>query len=153
MATFFFESSALVKRYVSETGSAWVNSLIAAATADDICLASLTSVEVISAIARRRLGGTIAPADAGLLIAQWRHEMSNDFLVVEITPMLISRAMNLAEKHALRGSDAVQLAVALEVQQQCLAAKVSLTVISADAELNSAAIAEGLTVENPNSHP
>jgi hypothetical protein len=43
----------------------------------------------------------------------------------------------------------VQLAAALEIH----ATDASLTLLSADAELNTAATAEGLSVEDPNSHP
>jgi uncharacterized protein len=61
--------------------------------------------------------------------------------------------MGLAETHALRAYDAVQLAAAVEVNAQCAALGVALTLISADAALNAAAMAEGLTVDDPNSHP
>jgi hypothetical protein len=62
--------------------------------------------------------------------------------------------MILAERHALRGYDAVQLAAALELQTVLTASGLpALTLVSADAELNAAAAAEGLTVEDPNLHP
>jgi len=48
----------------------------------------------------------------------------------------------------------VQLAVALEVNRSHQAAGSSpITLVSADRDLNDAATAEGLTVENPNLHP
>ena len=49
----------------------------------------------------------------------------------------------------LRAYDAVQLAAALEISHQIP----SLTLISADADLNTSAASEGLTVEDPNAHP
>ena len=62
--------------------------------------------------------------------------------------------MHLAEKHGLRGYDAVQLASVLEIHRQHLAVGLpSPVLVSADAELNSAALAEGLQIENPNLHP
>jgi predicted nucleic acid-binding protein len=61
--------------------------------------------------------------------------------------------MDLAERHVLRGYDAVQLAAALKVHREYVAFGGSCTLVSADAELNSAALAEGLSVENPNDHP
>jgi uncharacterized protein len=153
MADLFFDSSALVKRYVQEVGTPWVNNLIAAPTSTAIHIANPTCVEVVAAIARRRHGGLIAAPDAALLIQQFRQEYSTDYAVVAITPAIIYRAADLADTHALRGSDALQLAVALEVHQQCQSTGVSLTVISADTELNAAALAEGLTVDDPNNHP
>jgi len=57
--------------------------------------------------------------------------------------------VTLVRRHGLRGYDAVQLAAVLEIH----ATDPSLTLLSADAELNAAALAEGLTVDDPNLHP
>jgi hypothetical protein len=58
--------------------------------------------------------------------------------------------MTLAENHALRAFDAVQLAAALRVQAGYVAVGETLTLVSADTDLNTAALAEGLLVEDPN---
>ena len=61
--------------------------------------------------------------------------------------------MALAEKHALRGYDAVQLAAALEVQSQRIEDELPPPeLISADTALNDAALLEGLKVDDPNNH-
>jgi hypothetical protein len=53
-----------------------------------------------------------------------------------------------------RHVDAVQLAAALEIRQQRQEAGFGpMTLISADQPLDAAALAEGLTVEDPNLHP
>ena len=63
-------------------------------------------------------------------------------------------AMTMARKHALRGYDAVQLAAALRANFELLASGLPpVIIVSADDELNTAAIAEGLSVENPNDYP
>jgi hypothetical protein len=61
----------------------------------------------------------------------------------------LQRAALLADTHVLRAYDAIQLAAALEVRSQ----DPSLTLVSADVDLNAAATAEGLPVEDPNTHP
>jgi predicted nucleic acid-binding protein len=62
--------------------------------------------------------------------------------------------MRLAETHALRGYDALQLASALEVNAGLVGRSLPpLTFISADRELNNVASAEGLGVDDPNLHP
>lgn len=62
--------------------------------------------------------------------------------------------MNLAELHRLRGYDATQLAVALDLEMAMTADGLGpLTLISADVELNQAARAEGLLIDDPNQHP
>jgi hypothetical protein len=61
--------------------------------------------------------------------------------------------MDMADKHALRGYDAVQLAAALAIHEKRIAEGLPvLTLVSAAAELNAAALAEGLAVEDPNNH-
>lgn len=61
--------------------------------------------------------------------------------------------MKMATKHALRGYDAVQLTAALDANAELLASSLPpVIIVSADTELNAAAIAEGLSVENPNDH-
>ena len=52
MSAFFFDSSALAKRYAPEVGSGWVISLTDAASDHDILLAEITLVEV-AALYRR----------------------------------------------------------------------------------------------------
>ena len=61
--------------------------------------------------------------------------------------------MLTARKRRLRAYDAVQLTAALEVHRLNQDAGFGpVTLVSADQELNAAATAEGLSVEDPNSH-
>jgi uncharacterized protein len=153
VAYYFFDSSAIVKRYTSEIGTGWVISISDPIAGNFIYLASITGVEVVSSITRQVLASRITRTDAANEIAKFRHDFINQYRVVEISTTLINRAMSLAEAHALRGYDAVQLAALLIVNDENIAFGLSrLTLISADAALNSAATAEGLTVEDPNNH-
>jgi predicted nucleic acid-binding protein len=151
---YFVDSSAIVKRYVKEVGSVWLSNLVDPAVGNDIYLARITSVEVISALTRRAKGGTITPADAAAAISLFKVDLSHDFEIVEITSVLVGRAIILAETPGLRGYDAVQLAAALEVNSVIVTNGLPpLTLISADAELNAAAQAEGIATDDPNAHP
>ena len=153
MAICYFDSSAVVKRYAQETGTAWVTSVLDPAASNVIYLARISAVEVISAFARRQRGKTLTASDAAKAIADFRTDLANQYRLIEMTPALISRAMILAETHALRGYDAVQLAAALEVNTRVASLNLpSLTLISADAALNAAAQIEGLAVDDPNLH-
>ena len=61
--------------------------------------------------------------------------------------------MSLAETHALRGYDAVQLAAALAVNALCVENDLPpLIFVSADGELNTVAAGMGLAIDNPNDH-
>jgi predicted nucleic acid-binding protein len=67
---------------------------------------------------------------------------------------MLDDAVRLANTHTLRAYDAVQLAVALEVNRIYQAAgSSSVALVSADRALNAAATAEGPAVEDPHLHP
>jgi predicted nucleic acid-binding protein len=154
VAGFFCDSSAIVKRYVSETGSNYVDNLADSKSGNIILLARITRVEVAAAIARRLKGGSISAAGAQNALAAFQHDLTNNYYTVEVTPALLSVAVSLATKHALRGYDAVQLAATLEANDERVANGLApLTLVSADTELNDAAQAEGLNAENPNNYP
>ena len=153
MSVYFFDSSAIVKRYVKETSTGWVIDITNPAQGNAVYVARITGVEVISALTRRGRNGDIAQAKMAAAIAEFRDDFTHQYRVLEITPALITRAMSLTESYALRAYDAVQLTAAIEVNDRCLALAIpALTLISADKALNRAAIAEGLIVENPNAH-
>jgi predicted nucleic acid-binding protein len=154
VSAFFFDSSGIVKRYVNETGTLWVTSLAAPAAGNRIYLARIAGVEVISAVVRRQRSGSLTSKQLAIVLGQFRHDFAAEYRIVAITPALLDQAMTLAEAHALRGYDAVQVAAALAVNARRLARGLSaLTLVSSDTELNAAATAEGLMVVNPTSHP
>jgi hypothetical protein len=154
VAAYFLDSSAVVKRYMSEIGTAWVGSTSGPTAGNELFVASLTGVEVVSAICRRRIGGTIEASTANAALAQFRHDFTNQYQTVEISDAVVARAMSLADVHGLRAYDAIQLAAMLETNALRRGLPVPpLTLISADDELNAAAQAEGVTVEDPKSHP
>lgn len=154
MATYFFDSSALVKYYVNEVGSAWVESLIDAQPSNEIAIAQITSVEVVAALSRRVRMGMASAAAATTAISAFRSDFQTKYTVLSLTTKVLEEAMNLAELHRLRGYDATQLAVALDLETEMTADGVGpLTLISADIELNQAAQAEGLLADDPNQHP
>ncbi|HZO86749.1 MAG TPA: type II toxin-antitoxin system VapC family toxin [Chthonomonadaceae bacterium] len=96
----------------------------------------------------------LASVDANAARMAFRSHLATEYKVLEVSEALVDQAMTLAETHGLRGYDAVQLAAARSVQASYLAAGLPpITLLSADAELNVAATAEGLSVEDPNAYP
>lgn len=148
----FLDSSALVKCYVAETGYAWTRSIL-----DDentvVYVASLSRVETISALTRRLRRGDITPAEFEVACEQFRLDLTTQFEIVALTDQMIEEASTLAEKHGLRAYDAVQLAAAMDSRRVISQVEPNqFILVSADLELNDAAIAEGLNVEDPNTH-
>ncbi len=154
MATVIFDASGIVKRYLTEIGSAWVQGLADPAAAHELFLTRLTRVEIVAAISRRSRGGPLPAAAAQVLLAQFRHDAAHQYTILDITPALLADAERLAETHGLRGYDAVQLAAVADLHRERLANGLSRpTLISADQELNAAATAEGIDVDDPTAHP
>ena len=89
-----------------------------------------------------------------LVVPAKTHRLARLFRAQEVWAELMDRESQPCQKCPLGTYDAVQLAVALEVNRIYQAAGSSpVTLVSADRSLNDAATAEGLTVENPNLHP
>lgn len=154
MAAYFFDSSAIVKRYLIEVGSGWVSSTADLADGNEIYLARITFVEVISAVTRKSRSSGLSATGAMKAIADYRHDFTNEYSLIEITPTIIEQAGDLAELHALRAYDAIQLAAALRIDAEMKSAgSFAITLVSADVALNTAALAEGLAVDDPNTHP
>ncbi len=93
------------------------------------------------------------PSDADISRSKFEQDFFIQFRKVEISESLTEKAAQLAKKYALRGYDAVQLAAALETESERITSGLSsVTLLSADADLNAAAVSEGLAVENPNDY-
>ena len=153
MAVLFFDSSGLVKRYISETGTIWVINQLRRSAANDIFIANITGIEVASAIARRVRSRSITQIFADKAMRRFRRDFDKRFIVINLTPQIVEEGISLAEKYSLRGYDTVQLAVGLSVRNRLVQSGIqNFTFISADKDLNSAATTEGLTVDNPNNH-
>jgi predicted nucleic acid-binding protein len=154
VAAYFFDSSALVKRYVSETGTSWVVGMTDPSTNARVYVASITGVEVISAFTRRLVKDkNLSPTDASAALSSFHQDFAAEYRVKPISDAVITRAMAVAETYALRGYDAVQLAAAVEINVQRLALGAApLILISADKDLLAAGMAEGLLTDNPNLH-
>lgn len=114
MAVYFFDTSAIVKRYVKEPGTAWVRAIAAPAAGNSLYLCRITAVELTSAVTRRQRGGAISAADAAIVLTAFRQDCALQYGIVELTPGLLDSAAVIAQTHALRAYDAVQLAVASE---------------------------------------
>lgn len=153
MAAYFLDSSALVKRYVTETGTAWVTGLLDPTTRNRLYIARITGAEVTAALTRRERGGQLSTLDAAAAIALFQHDYANRLRPVEITAALVGGAMTAARTHGLRGYDAVQLAAAFYANSRRLARKLApLIFITADTSLLAAGVAEGLSIDDPNTH-
>jgi hypothetical protein len=150
---YFFDSSALVKRYVVELGTTWVRTISSPASGNAI-IAQITPVEVVSATSRRYRTGQISSRTAHSIRLLVDRHASREYMVVGLSDVMIQSAETLLENHSLRAYDSIQLASAIESNLSLINAGSSpLIFVSADQQLLSTASAEGLTTDDPNLHP
>jgi len=105
----YLDASALVKRYVAESGSVEVEEAISKAQAVGTALVSRAEVAAALASAVRVHALTREQALACLQV--FREEW-HDLVRVQVTDVMIARAVTFAWEHSLRGYDAVHLAAA-----------------------------------------
>lgn len=152
MPAYFFDSSALVKFYVAESGTTWVRSFTD--SEDNIIhVSGLARVETVSALTRRLRRSDITPTEFNDACDDLQQDFATQYRIVGLTEEIIEDAAALAQKHGLRAYDAVQLAAALDTGRVVFQVDATkLTLVSGDLDLNAAAAAEGLKVEDPNTH-
>ena len=154
MTAYFLDSSALVKRYVPETGTAWVRTITTPSAGNSILVARMMPAEVISGVWRRVREGTIAPRIAQAIRLLVDRHTRREYLVIELSARIVQRAEDLLAQYPLRAYDALQLASALESNTRLARAGLApLVFVTADTQLLAAASAEGLAIEDPNAHP
>ena len=153
MAAYYLDTSALVKRYARELGSAWVTSLTDPTVGNDSFTVRLTGPELIAALFRKVRSGEISLSEAARAAANFRADWQLQYQILEVSEVVADRAMALVERHGLRGYDAVHLAAAVESQQLRRGMPLPpLTFVSADQRQLQAAGIEGLAVDDPTTH-
>jgi predicted nucleic acid-binding protein len=103
-----------VKLYVEEAGRTEV--LSAVRQAATVATVRISYAEARAAFARYQRDGRITRAALRGMVRDFDRDWGT-YTVVEVAESLVRHAGALAERHALRGDDAVQLAAALSLQR------------------------------------
>jgi predicted nucleic acid-binding protein len=152
MAIYFLDSSAMVKPYQAEVGTAEVDRVLSEPNSRHF-IALLAVVKVQSAFVGKAREGHISLADLDAVRQQFLDDITQRrFQVVRMTDFHYRAAARLMRQYGpqpgqprLRTLDALHLAVALEVRQQTQLD----SFVSADDDLCRAAEGENLVVSNP----
>ena len=105
----YFDTSAFVPLLIIEPGSPLARELWD--SADEIVTTQLLYVEAAAALARARRMGRITDVSHRVAVDSL-DDLWRDFRVIEIDETVARRAAGLADRHALRGYDAVHCASA-----------------------------------------
>ena len=149
MAIYFLDSSAVVKYYVNESGSAFVRRIVR--DEQSFCfVANITLAEVAAAFAQLQREGPFGNAFVRRTYSLFSAALQNgQFVTHTVDAETIALAAELVIRHPLKGYDAVQIASAQFIQRRLAS---SLTLIAGDKQMLRAAQAEGLTTADPEAH-
>lgn len=156
MACYYFDTSAVVKYYVTEPGSTWVRQLIEEQYPQNgqaqhvILISEITRVEVAAGLAIIERVGRIRRTEREREYRRFISQLVQRYTVIPVTTETLETAARLTQPYPLKAYDAVQLATALHVRQAL--ADQLLTFVCGDRSLLAAAQSEQLTVENPFEH-
>ncbi len=139
----YFDSSALVKRYLREAGSESVNAILL--SEETIVTSKLAYPEILSAFMRKHRAGELIRKSLRSVIDQlesdWKH-----FSIVEFHDDLFPTIKALIEKYPLKGADTVHLSSALWLKHTV---REDLRFVASDLNLLKAAESENLHTMNP----
>jgi predicted nucleic acid-binding protein len=133
---YYLDTSALVKRYVAETGSRSVRQLVRRRT---VAVSRIAYAELAAAVARLEREGEIDKGARDRIFARLDADFAS-FTIVEVRPAVVRRVPELVIETQLRGYDAVHLASALVIRER----GASVDLWSADRAVVSASMSQGL---------
>lgn len=150
MSALFFDTSAVVKRYLQEVGSSWVRATTNPLAGGIIVIADLATVELFSLLARRVRERTLPASSATQLGNTFLLHSAQEYLTLDMGNTVLEAARFLVGRHPLPTLDALQLASA---QRAVSLLGEPITFVSSDRNLLNAAAAEGFAVDDPLRHP
>jgi len=150
---YYFDSSAVVKRYAPERGSGWIDAIVENPQ-NTVYLNQIGVVEVAAALAKKIRTRELTVADYEAALWLFLTDLANkEYAVVPLSDRVVELAVELTRRQPLRGYDAAHLATAATMRAALQGTGVApLVFVSADQALCEAAAAEGLLSINPNEH-
>jgi uncharacterized protein len=146
LALYFLDTSALVKLYVQELGTARLLPLFSSQSENRFAVLSISAVELRSAIRRRQQAGDIDEENATAILDALRYHLATRFLRQLVNDAVIDQAFEMIDRYSLRAYDAVQLAGCLVLST---VGSETWAFVCSDHRLLEAANAERLRVFDP----
>ncbi len=152
MYYFYFDASALVKRYTRESGSDKILFLFPNVPLARLSCLTIGAMEVFWICVRKRNDGRITDRQFERAVTHLRREVINsqsDFKTISVPDSLVWDSMNLIEIHSLNSVDAMVLRSALNIAAELRSTDDRLVLVASDQRLLRAAQTEGLQIFNP----
>ncbi len=148
MPVFYFDTSAIVKRYRREKGTEVIDDLIDNPREEDRFYTSLLSpLEFTSAVTRLSSAGEISKKAASEVLARFHKELREQFRIWPVEEEIIVAAILLVREQGIRSADAIHLATAVTISS--LSRGSPMLFLSSDRKLIETAEAKGLAAIDP----
>jgi uncharacterized protein len=137
----FFDTSALLKKYISEIGSDNVDKLFM--SAQEIFVSTIAQIESISALKRLVIEKEITETN----YEDIKNEITQDFQffnVIDLNNEIINSSIEMIDKYQLKSLDSIQLGTAIVLRKEIS------YFVACDQKLLKAVQKEGFKFINPN---
>lgn len=160
MTAYFFDTSAIVKRYYFERGSPWVRAVCNARSQNRIYLSAISRIEVTSALRRTGRNKQLHPSYVDTMINTFSRQIvlsdpSRDnpiYAIIPLSEAVIATAAALCDTYSGRDVDPIRTLDALQLASGLLAAPTlhdELVFVTADTHPAAVAQDEDFRVINP----
>ena len=152
MYYFYFDASALAKRYTEEVGSGKIDFFFHNIPLARLSCLTIGAIEVFWICVRKRNDSRITSHQFERAVTHLTREVTNsqsDFRTISVPDSLVWNSMDLVETHSLNSVDAMVLCSALDAATELRRTEDTLVLVASDQRLLRAAGAEGLQVFNP----
>lgn len=152
MYYFYFDASALVKRYTRESGSDKIFFLFGNVPLERLLCLTIGAIEVFWICIRKRNDGRITASQFTQATGHLEYEVINtqsNLKTISVPDALVWNSMNLIETHSLNSVDAMVLRSALDIATELSNTDDTLVLVASDQRLLRAARTEGLATFNP----
>ncbi len=148
MVVFYFDTSAIVKRYHKELGSEVVDRLFEA-EGHGLAISFWTVLEFTVVLSARRRRKQISDEVFNATIARFLKDVLDRFTIRAVDDEAVASAIQVAMKYGLPSADCLQLATSIELRKALAESGQKLALVSSDRDMCNAARREGLEFIDP----
>jgi predicted nucleic acid-binding protein len=146
--TFYFDSSALLKKYKTERGTDVINEVFDdRRTNEEFVTSYLTLIECYGTFRRLYSNHEISQALFQTYLGDIVRDLTNSFAIYSLFDDIANNAADQARDYGLRSADAIQLSTAVYARDQGFPQPIYF--LSSDRRLNNVSAQLGFTVLNP----
>ena len=137
MTTFYFDTSAIVKRYHKEVGSKVLDRIFE--LRDAFTISFWCVLEFIVVFSTRMRRKKLSREAFNAVVSLFLKDVLDRFAIASVNDELVASAVSLAVKHALPSADCLQLASAINLKRALELMKEEFILVCSDKELCKAA--------------